>query len=85
MGKSIENCKKVLKELQAWDKKKLVVLNKVDNLVSSEKEIENFYNEICSLLKNENIPYIFISAKRGWNLEKLKDKIIELLFENKAS
>jgi len=77
--------KKVLKELQAWDKKKLVVLNKVDNLVSSEKEIENFYNEICSLLKNENIPYIFISAKRGWNLEKLKDKIIELLFENKAS
>ncbi len=74
--------KRVLKELKAWDnKKKLVVLNKVDNFISDEKDLENFYHEICSLLKKENIPYIFISAKKGWNLEKLKDKILELLEE----
>jgi len=73
--------KKVLKDLQAWNKKKLIVLNKLDNLVSSQEEGENFYHEICSLLKKENIPYIFISAKKNWNLKELKDKILELLFD----
>ena len=77
--------KKVLKDLQAWDKKKLVVLNKVDNLVSLQEDCKNFYHEICSLLKKENIPYIFISAKEGWNLEELKNKILELLFNKNSN
>lgn len=67
----IETTRKVLREIGVIEKNEIVVYNKMDLLENIEKS---------SILLDNNA--FFISAKTGENIDKLKAKIIEVLFED---
>ncbi|PMQ02370.1 MAG: GTPase ObgE [Dictyoglomus sp. NZ13-RE01] len=57
------------------NKKRLIAINKLD-LFKDDKE---YIETLTEWLKSLNIPYIFISAKEGWNLEELVTMTWEIL------
>lgn len=58
------------------DKKRIIVVNKID-LPETQERME----EIKNWASQKNLPYIFISAKFKWNLEELLNLIWENLKE----
>lgn len=67
----------VLKELELDHKPRLLALNKVDLLVRDEREMEGLAQE----LKLSPPWGVFISAARGWGLDKLLSRIETMLAE----
>ncbi len=72
----IEAVEIVLKELDAWGKSTVVVLNKIDKLDGGVTLLEGFQREF-----NQAVP---ISAKTGENLDALRDEIANRLKERRV-
>jgi GTP-binding protein HflX len=66
----------VLKELDAWGKSTVVVLNKIDKLDGGVTLLEGFQREF-----NQAVP---ISAKTGENLDALRDEIANRLKDRRV-
>ncbi len=75
----IQSVMEVLKKIGAWNKKKIFVGNKVDMVINSEGEIEELFPTIFQDIKGDS-PLIYISAEKGWGINKLKNLIQQYLF-----
>lgn len=68
LQKHINTTKEVLKELGVEDTPVLYVYNKIDKIQETVFVPED--------------PYVFVSAKEGYNLDELQEKIISFLFKD---
>ena len=72
---------KILRDLKLKDKPKITVFNKLDLALSNEAELETLTAIPCIeeqvILPDENTT--FISATKGWGIDKLLNRIIYLL------
>ncbi len=71
-AEELKSVEKVLKELSSWNKPKIFVANKIDLLVDSPEKVEDL-REITAGKVGE--PLVFVSAVKGWGLDKLKELI----------
>ncbi|MFC2041311.1 GTPase HflX [Chloroflexota bacterium] len=84
---AVEQCQAVegiLSDLNLMDKPRITALNKIDLLLSSDKDWSE--EEVISYLSGQNIPVsentLFISATRGWGLSGLLELISHTLTQN---
>jgi GTP-binding protein HflX len=75
----LKSVEQVLRKLKSWDKPKIFVANKIDRLVDFYEGEEKLYELIAGKLPETEFPVVFISAQKGWGLEKLKKRIKESL------
>ncbi len=78
LEEELKSVEKTLKKLNSWNKPKIYVANKADRLVVSANEVEKLYAAVAGKLPDDS-SVVFVSAKKGWGLEKLKEKIVESL------
>ena len=79
LEEELQSVKSVLKRLKSWEKPKIFVANKVDRVVESPEGIGELHHLIAGKIPEENPEVVFISATKGWGLDKLKEKIEEKL------
>jgi len=73
----LRSVKETLKRLKAWDEKpKIFVGNKIDRVVDSPERADELYERVAGLLP-DGAPVVFVSATRGWNLDRLKEEIFK--------
>jgi len=71
---------KILYDLNLKEKPMLYVINKVDRVLKeAEEQTENIPYLITNELPHDN--YCLVSAKEKWGIDKLKEKIGEILFQ----
>ncbi len=75
----IRSVMEVLKRVGAWDKPKIFVGNKIDRVLSSEGRIAEIFPMITAELKGDSL-LVYVSAKKGWGMDKLRTLIIRELF-----
>ncbi len=72
-----QTVEQILKELDIGNKPRLTVFNKLDLVINSDSDLENFsaspFLKEKSFLKENRV--VFISAIKGWGLDNLLDKI----------
>ena len=75
----LNSVKSVLKKLKTWEKSKIFVANKVDKVAEKLPEDTELFPLVAGKIPEENLKVVFVSAEKGWGLEKLKEKIAEAL------
>ena len=68
----------ILKELDLGEKPQITVINKIDRVVENIEEV----NDITILIKSPSETTVVVSAAKNWNLDKLLEKISDLLAED---
>jgi GTP-binding protein HflX len=71
-AEELKSVEKVLKELSSWNKPKIFVANKIDLLVDSPEKAEDLRETTAGKVGE---PLVFVSAVKGWGLDKLKELI----------
>jgi GTP-binding protein HflX len=76
----IQIVNQTLQENKMEDKRTLVVFNKADRLTTEERAVleETWFGL-------ENAPSVFVSATERWNIEMLREKIVEMVRETHKS
>ena len=69
----ITTVRDILKEIGADEKPVIYVLNKADKLIREEKEISTLNHS--AIIEGHSV---IVSAERGWGIERLIDKILEV-------
>ena len=75
LEEELRSVEQVLKKLKSWDKPKIFVANKIDKLIDSYEREKELYELIAGKLPETDSPVVFISAQKGWGLDKLKEEI----------
>ena len=87
----LEVTEQVLKEIGAGDKEKLIVCNKMDLITEVAVDGEGTFMAV--LMKDPSKPepdramseYVFVSAKTGWGIEGLIEKIKLKIFDDRVT
>ena len=72
-----QTVEEILAQLEIEVKPRLTVLNKIDRLLDSSKEWDELsaMNHMEQFTQAEDSRTVFVSARKGWGLEKLKSAI----------
>lgn len=79
-----QTVEKVLKELNLDAKPKMLVLNKIDLLSRSEKDIQSLASRLVEPEKGNTKATAVISSVKGWGLDELTDDISRIIFPDNS-
>jgi GTP-binding protein HflX len=85
-GYHYQTVEEILRELSLERKRKLTVVNKLDLVVSTERDLEDIYSQS----KSFGLPFeisedlIYVSAVKGWGLSLLLDRVSHCLPESNS-
>jgi len=77
LEEELNSVKETLRKLKAWDEKpKIFVGNKIDRVIDRPERAQELYERVAGLFDDDS-PVVFVSAKKGWGLDRLKEEIFK--------